>query len=250
MREREPVRASFEGFASTSRLLSVRHAGGSTALTDPLYPFEVRRVGRMLDGHTIKKYLKLVDGSEYSNSGKRSYQIKFEHFEACVKGNRLDADFFAAIRGFFNWAKTHKVKRQKLIFRIFPPIVNQNPGLHNFDKRSLKEPPDFDTRKTRLLIVCGLVKGRCERDLDNAKMDLDKKKVPPAKMEPEEMLLRVVLMCTQSLYECRETLPEKSFDDILEQGKKVLVRCQRDTELRYVDFTHAFGNFPTVVHVC
>ena len=73
-----------------------------------------------------------------------------------------------------------------------------------------------------------------ERDEDDAKMEAEKSQELEAEIEPEELLLKIVLIITQALFDCRETLPERTYENALENGKRMLVRSQRDTATRSV----------------
>ena len=52
------------------------------------------------------------------------------------------------------------------------------------------------------------------------------------KAEPEEVSLNIVLWATQALFESRSALPEKTFEKVLESGKKVLRQTQNDANVR------------------
>ena len=204
-----------------------------------------------LHWHAIKKVLRELDEIENSDVAKSLHQLNFERIEACLASDeRPDAEFFAGIRTSFESVRRYIVERQILIFCVFPHIVEQKSGLHNFAKCPLENPLNISinisTTKTRLLIVCGLMKGRCERDLDNANMELEKEQGTAAneKPEAEEVLLKLVLMITQSLFACRETLPEKTYNSALEKGKEVLRRSERDIEVRYVKSNPSVGIAP------
>ena len=53
-----------------------------------------------------------------------------------------------------------------------------------------------------------------------------------ATTEAEEVSLNIVLWSTQALFESRSALPEKTFEKILESGKKVLRQTQNDANVR------------------
>ena len=52
------------------------------------------------------------------------------------------------------------------------------------------------------------------------------------KQEAEQVGLKVCLMSTQSLFENRQSLPEKTFAKVMDTTKKILGRTQRDQETR------------------
>ena len=56
------------------------------------------------------------------------------------------------------------------------------------------------------------------------------------KTEAEELGLKICLVCTQSMFENRQTLPERTFDKVMDTTKKVLGRSQRDAGVRSVTF--------------
>ena len=90
----------------------------------------------------------------------------------------------------------------------------------------------LDTKKLCIPVLYGLLKARLEGDVLLATMDSEKQDMPAPKMEAEEVGLKTVLMCTQSLFENRTSLPDRVFDKLMETGKKVLVRSQRDASVR------------------
>lgn len=59
-----------------------------------------------------------------------------------------------------------------------------------------------------------------------------KSTVQTATTEPEEISLNIVLWSTQALFESRSALPEKTFERILDSGKKVLRQTQTDANVR------------------
>ena len=50
--------------------------------------------------------------------------------------------------------------------------------------------------------------------------------------EPEEVSLNIVLWSTQALFESRTALPEKTFETVLDTGKKLLRKTQDDSQVR------------------
>ena len=54
------------------------------------------------------------------------------------------------------------------------------------------------------------------------------------KQEAEQLGLKICLMCTQSLFENRQSLPERTFEKVMDTTKKVLGRSQRDAGVRSV----------------
>ena len=50
--------------------------------------------------------------------------------------------------------------------------------------------------------------------------------------EPEEVSLNIVLWSTQALFESRTALPEKTFEKVLDTGKKILRKTQDDSKIR------------------
>lgn len=52
------------------------------------------------------------------------------------------------------------------------------------------------------------------------------------KQEAEQVGLKVCLMSTQSLFENRQSLPERTFEKVMDTTKKILGRSQRDAGVR------------------
>ena len=65
-----------------------------------------------------------------------------------------------------------------------------------------------------------------------AKMASEPKTKP--KQEAEQVGLKVCLMATQSLFEDRGSLPERTFEKVMDSTKKILGRTQRDAGVRSV----------------
>ena len=55
-----------------------------------------------------------------------------------------------------------------------------------------------------------------------------------AKLDPNEVILILVLAATQALFESRTALPERTFELVLEFGKKTLKRTQTNANTRLV----------------
>jgi len=54
------------------------------------------------------------------------------------------------------------------------------------------------------------------------------------KQEAEQVGLKVCLMSTQALFENRQSLPERTFEKVMDTTKKILGRSQRDAGVRSV----------------
>lgn len=65
-------------------------------------------------------------------------------------------------------------------------------------------------------------------------MLLGDRKEQKAKLGPDEVILSVVLFSTQALFECRTTLPERTFENMFQSGKKLLKRTQIKPNVRSV----------------
>ena len=65
-------------------------------------------------------------------------------------------------------------------------------------------------------------------------MSSGEQKEQEAKLDPNEGILILVLAATQALFECRTSLPESSFELVLEYGKKTLKRTQTIAKTRLV----------------
>lgn len=55
------------------------------------------------------------------------------------------------------------------------------------------------------------------------------------KQEAEQVGLKVCLMSTQALFENRQSLPERTFEKVMDTAKKILGRSQRDAGVRSVN---------------
>ena len=75
-----------------------------------------------------------------------------------------------------------------------------------------------------------------EKIISEQKMASEEPKTKP-KTEAEQLGLKVCLVCTQSMFENRQTLPERTFDKVMDTTKKVLGRSQRDAGVRSVTFS-------------
>ena len=84
-------------------------------------------------------------------------------------------------------------------------------------------------------ILSSLVKESFRKQRDEQKMASEPKSKP--KTEAEQLGLKVCLTCTQSLFENRQTLPERTFDKVMDTTKKILGRSQRDPSVRLVTFS-------------
>ena len=65
-------------------------------------------------------------------------------------------------------------------------------------------------------------------------MSSGEQKEQKASLDANEGILILVLAATQALFECRTALPERSFELILEYGKKTLKRTQTIAKTRLV----------------
>ena len=57
-------------------------------------------------------------------------------------------------------------------------------------------------------------------------------KAQKTKPDPDEVTLKIVLWSTQALFESRNALPERTFEQVFESGKKLLRRTQSDASVR------------------
>ena len=71
-------------------------------------------------------------------------------------------------------------------------------------------------------------------EFDAITMSSGEQKEQMAKLDPNEAILILVLAATQALFESRTTLPERTFEKVLESGKKTLKRTQTNANTRLV----------------
>lgn len=85
------------------------------------------------------------------------------------------------------------------------------------------------------------VREACEDQLMVDKMadDLDATKRPPRKTTPVEVLLKIVLVATETHFENRGLFDERRMDMALSNGKHILYKSHQETETRYVRLAYA-----------
>lgn len=101
-------------------------------------------------------------------------------------------------------------------------------------RRLILLPDQLCTKGLWLPIAAGIIKGTSERYIEEATMASEQQNQPKPRKEAEEVALKLVLMCTQTLFEERGALPEKTFDKVMDSGKKILGRSTRAPEVRSV----------------
>ena len=65
-------------------------------------------------------------------------------------------------------------------------------------------------------------------------MSSGEQKDPTAKLDANEGILILVIATTRALFECRTTLPERSYQLVLEVGKRTIKRTQTYANTRSV----------------
>lgn len=109
-----------------------------------------------------------------------------------------------------------------LLYHVHPSLILTYPLKEHFCIKGLWFP-----------VLAEVVKDSYTYLRDKSKMASEPPKAKP-KQEAEQLGLKICLMCTQSLFENRQSLPERTFDKVMDTTKKVLGRSQRDAAVRSV----------------
>ncbi len=85
-------------------------------------------------------------------------------------------------------------------------------------------------------IIISLVKTSSKefRDAKRQEAEMASEPTTKPKQEAEQVGLKVCLMSTQALFENRQSLPERTFEKVMDTTKKILGRSQRDAGVRSV----------------
>ena len=70
-------------------------------------------------------------------------------------------------------------------------------------------------------------------DAETVLMAHEEPPMPRQRKQPEEVLMKIVLVTTQSHFESPGILPERTVSVVLNSGKKLLEKSQRNAEDRY-----------------
>lgn len=123
--------------------------------------------------------------------------------------------------------------------RWLPRLLNRTDGPYRDAKayHQAREIRPFLHPETASILILSLVHAFEEIATGDAAsstntMSPGDQKEQKAKLEPDEITLTVVLCSTQALFECRTTLPERTYEKALESGKKLLKRTQSKPEVR------------------
>ena len=87
----------------------------------------------------------------------------------------------------------------------------------------------FRSSETTLFLILALVDKFCKITMSSGEQ-----KEQATKLDPNEGILILVLAATQALFESRTSLPDKTFETVLEYGKKTLKRTQTNANTRLV----------------
>ncbi len=82
--------------------------------------------------------------------------------------------------------------------------------------------------------IVSIVKTSTEQFRDDKHQESIMASTPKPKQEAEQVGLKVCLMSTQALFENRQSLPERTFDKVMDTTKKILGRSQRHADVRSV----------------
>lgn len=112
---------------------------------------------------------------------------------------------------------------------VLSPKIVQGP-YRELEAHQQAQPIDgFRSSETTLLLILSIV-----HEFYAITMSSGEQMEQTAKLDPNEAILILVLAATQALFESRTALPERTFELVLEFGKKTLKRTQTNANTRLV----------------